>query len=282
MMPRRMAPRAGRTSHAAWVSYRVGSEASALRFAAMPATSLIDPHAERVGALVRDAFLAVLGDRLEALLAHGSAVTGGYIEGLSDFDVVVYLRGPLTLDDSLALQARLGEADHAPFAYLQISRAYDLDAPPPIEDRRLLIDGAYAELHGHHPKAWPFHDEDTLRASSDRVFDQLPAERAGQLRRWSLATGERRHRELRFQLTLLKPSLRALLVRLSEPVIEVWTAPYPELARRWTSHDPEFGARFASLLGGLPPAYEDEAATGAELLALLEAIATRVAVAGDR
>jgi len=61
-------------------------------------------------------------------------------------------------------------------------------------------------------------------------------------------------------------------VALGEPVLEVWTAPYPELARRWTAHDPEFGERFSRLLGALPALPDREAEVGEEMLALLEVI----------
>lgn len=238
----------------------------------MPATSLIDPAADRVGALVRDAFTGVLGERLDALLVHGSAVTGGYLPGFSDFDFLVYMHGPLLTADSDALQSRLGPADHSPFAYLQVSRLIDLDSPPAGDHRRSLIDGAYAALVGDHPDGWPFHDPDDLRARSDEILANLPALLVRARRHWSVATGERRRLEVRFYLTDIKPAVRALLVRLGEPVLEVWSAPYPELARRWSSHDTTNGPRFARLLQSLPPTQATEAATGTEMLALLEAI----------
>jgi hypothetical protein len=74
-------------------------------------------------------------------------------------------------------------------------------------------------------------------------------------------------------MTDLKPAIRATLVELGEPVVDVWTAPYPELARRWAAHDPERAARFQSLLDALPAAPEREAEIGEEMLLLLESIA---------
>lgn len=239
----------------------------------MPATSLIDPAAERVGTLVRDAFVEVLGERVDALLVHGSAVTGGYVPGFSDFDFLVYMHGPLSTDDSNAIQSLLGDSDHAPFAYLQASHIVDLDDPASVGQRFPLIDGAYATLVGDYPRGWPFHDAITLRDHGDAFLVSLPSLLARCRRAWSVATGERRRREIRYQLTDVKPALRALLVRLGEPALEVWTAPYPELARRWTTHDPTNGPRFARLLQSLPPTETTEAATGAEMLALLDAIA---------
>ncbi len=239
----------------------------------MPATSLIDPATERVGALVRDAFTEVLGERLDALLVHGSAVTGGYLPGFSDFDFLVYMHGQLSTDDSSAIQSRLGPADHAPFAYLQASHIIDLDNPASVDQRFPLIDGAYATLVGDYPVGWPFHDANTLRDHGNDFLGDLPSLIARCRRAWSVATGERRRREVRYQLTDVKPALRALLVRLGAPALKVWTAPYPELARRWTTHDPVNGPRFARLLESLPPSEATEASTGTEMLALLDAIA---------
>lgn len=74
-------------------------------------------------------------------------------------------------------------------------------------------------------------------------------------------------------MTDLKPALRTLLVELGEPALEVWSAPYPELARRWSRHDPARGARFSRLLNALPATGAGEVAAGEELLALLDEIA---------
>ncbi|MDA0352870.1 MAG: hypothetical protein O3A10_11750 [Chloroflexi bacterium] len=238
----------------------------------MTAVPLADPAAERVGALVADAFRAVLADRLEALLVHGSAVTGGYIEGYSDFDFVVFMRGSIGNTEARALQARLGEADHTPFEYLQVSRVVDLDAPPQGEARRLLIEGAYAALVGDYPQGWPFLDADALTARGAEVLAALPAALDRKRRHWAAATGARRTLEVRYHMTDLKPAVRAHLVVLGEPALEVWRAPYPELARRWSSREAAEGARFAHVLASLPAAHDREAAVGEELLALIEAI----------
>ena len=239
----------------------------------MPAVPLTDPAAERVGRLVRDAFVEVLGDHLEALLVHGSAVTGGYIEGFSDFDFLLFIRGELSTADARAAQSRLGEADHRPFEYLQISRVIDLDDPPAGECRRLLIDGAYAALRGDYPDGWPFLDEEALRARSRAVLAGLTALLERKRRHWAAATGARRTLEVRYHMTDLKPAVRAALVERGEPALEVWRAPYPELAHRWRGHDPVLGERFARLLAELPGARSREAALGEEMLSLLEAIA---------
>jgi hypothetical protein len=238
----------------------------------MTAVPLPDPAAERVGALVAGAFTEVLGDRLDALLVHGSAVVGGYIEGYSDFDFLVFMHGDLTTNEARALQACLGEVDHAPFDYLQISRLVNLDDPPVGEERRVLIDGAYARLIGEYPEGWPLHDAETLRARGAAVVAGLAGLLDRARRHWSAATGPRRTLEVRYYMTGLKPAVRAHLVSLGEDTLEVWTAPYPELARRWSAHEPALGDRFTRLLAALPPSNSGEVAAGEELLALIAAI----------
>lgn len=238
----------------------------------MPAVPLADAAAERVGQLVRSAFVDVLGVRLDALLVHGSAVTGGYIEGFSDFDFVLFMRGRLTADDAPALQARLGEVDHHPFDYLQVSRVVNLEEPPDAEGRRLLIDEGYASLVGDYPTGWPFLDEESLRVSGAEVLAGLPALMTLKRRRWAAATGARRTLEVRYHMTDLKPAVRSMLVEQGEPPLDVWRAPYGELARRWAVHDTERGARLSRLLDALPPTPAGEARVGEEMLALLEEI----------
>jgi hypothetical protein len=234
----------------------------------MTAVPLTDSSAQRVGAEVADAFRAVLTERLEALLVHGSAVAGGYIDGYSDFDFLVFMHGGLSGVDSRALQARLGAIDRGPFGYLQISEIVDVDEPP--EDRRLLIDGGYASLVGDYPTGWPLHDDGSLRLRGDEVFAGLPGVLERAYRHWAAANGPRRTLEVRYYMTSLKPAVRAHLVDLGEDVLEVWTAPYGELARRWQAREPESGGRFERLVASLPGVASDEAALGDELLALLE------------
>jgi predicted nucleotidyltransferase len=243
------------------------------------AAALADPHARRVGALIRDAFIDVLGDRLDALLVHGSALTGGYIEGFSDFDFLVFMRGPLSLDDAIALQRALGDVDHAPFAYLQVSRLIDLDVPPPETDRALLIEGGYARLLGDYPEGWPLLDAAALDRASRDVLADLRGLHDRQRHRWTVATGDRRRLELRYQLTVLKPAVRAHLVRLGGPPLEVWTSSYPELTRRWLRLEPALGARFRDLIARLPPPEGGEAAAGEAMLALIDEIAHHPATA---
>jgi hypothetical protein len=230
-----------------------------------------DEAAERVGRMVAEAYAGVLGDRLATFVTHGSSVTGGYIPGYSDLDFYLFMHGRLTFDDGIALQNRLGEADIAPFGYVQLSRVVDLDDPN--ERWQGAIDGAYVLVIGALPNGWTFHDEDSLRTRGREALDRIPARLDEYAERWSRATrGRTRERIVRNLITDVKPALRALLAELGEPVLDVWRAPYPDLARRWTMYDAEAGERFRRLLGQLPPPPDREADVGREFMKLLQTI----------
>jgi hypothetical protein len=238
----------------------------------MSAASLVDEHAERVAALVRDAFVGALGERLECLAVHGSAVTG-YLPGMSDFDFVLFMRGRLSLDDARALQAALGGVEIAPFTYLQLSRVVDLDDP---DERQVgLIDGAHALLHGAIPEGWAFHDAEELRERGREQLAALQQRWHSRNEDWSVEGGPRRTNRLRLFMTNVKPCTRALLVELGEPVIEVWTAAYPELAHRLRAHEPALAKHLDAVLASMPAGPDDEPHVGAEVLRLLDGIGRR-------
>jgi hypothetical protein len=236
-----------------------------------------DEHAARLGGVVAAAFGEVLGPRLRAVAVHGSAVTG-YIAGLSDFDFVVFMHGRLTLDDSIALQARLGSAEIAPFTYLQLSRVVDMDHAS--ERHTDLIDGAYVLAAGALPEAWAFHDAEVLRESGRQMLRQLHARRDSRTERWAVESGIRRTSLLRGLMTEVKPALRALLVEFGEPVLEVWTSPYPELARRMRRHDAALAGHLETVIASFPIANGNEPRVGADVLRLLEEVVEHAAGLG--
>ncbi|MQA00749.1 MAG: hypothetical protein GEU80_15735 [Dehalococcoidia bacterium] len=236
-----------------------------------------DEHAERVSGLVARAFGAVLGERLEAVAVHGSAVTG-YIPGFSDFDFVVFLHGQLSLEDSVALQSWLGAADIAPFTYLQLSRVIDLDEPG--ERHMGLVDGAYSMAHGALPAMWGFHDTETLRESGREALRGARQRRRSRLEDWAVEGGPRRTNRLRLFLTDVKPAVRALLTELGEPTLEMWNSDYFELSRRLGRYDATLGARLDRILDGLPAAGDREERIGAEVVWLLDEIDAMAASLG--
>jgi hypothetical protein len=243
----------------------------------VPEARYADEHAERVGYLVAEAFQETLGERLACLAVHGSGVTG-YIAGLSDFDFVVFMHGRLTLDDSIALQSLLGDADIAPFTYLQVSRVVNLDDPG--ERHTGLIDNAYVVAAGAIPEGWAFHDADVLRERGRDVLRENRGRWHSRNEYWSVEGGIRRSNLLRGLMTIVKPAVRALLVEYGEPVLEVWTSPYPELARRLRRYDAAIADGLEAVIASFPIAQEEEQCVGGEVLRLLDEIGARAEALG--
>jgi hypothetical protein len=187
----------------------------------------LDEQAAAVAKAVRDAFRAVLDDRLAALVIHGSAVTG-YIPRFSDFDFEAFLHGPLRPEDALDIGARLQRVELGPFAYLQLSRVIDVDDP----GARMagLIDDAYAVACGALPATWAFHSEAVLRERGREAIERIPSAVATCVEDATTARGDRHYRVVRYLATVLKPALRGLLAECSEPVLDVWRAPHDDLA----------------------------------------------------
>jgi hypothetical protein len=214
------------------------------------------------------AFDSVLGDRLVGLVVHGSAVTGDVIPGFSDFDFVVFAHGPLTARDGIKLQGAVGEIDPAPYAYIQLSRAVDVDGserPGP-----LFAPGAFRGIRGEVPSPEFIFTEETLRAHARESRADVARWFPSDIEGWATATGPRRSYMLRLLMTRLKPAVRTLLIEHGEDPITVWGASYLALADMWTAHSPGAGRRFRELVESLP--YRDEAATGNIAIELLEEI----------
>ncbi len=86
------------------------------------------------------------------LIAHGSAVKGGFIEGWSDIDLQLYLEpaafvhaNALALDVAVAIQRDLAEIDPSPFQFISC-RPVDArnpgSAPPPVPGAYSILDGS--------------------------------------------------------------------------------------------------------------------------------------------
>ncbi len=235
----------------------------------MGAAALATPEARAVGDLLVAAFREVLGKRLGVFVVHGSAVTG-YVAGFSDFDFVLFLHGPLSLDDGFALQQRLRATDYISFTYAQISRVIDLDDP--AERSTGLIDGAYAPLLGELPDGWTFHQEETLRERGRNVLLDIPHQLRSRNEDWATGTAVQRQRSIRLLATVLKPSLRALLCELGEPVMATWTSPYQVLSTAIARHDVRMATMLNGLLPMLPPTGQTESLVARLLFDLLVAI----------
>jgi hypothetical protein len=205
---------------------------------------------------------------MAALVAYGSAVTGDLVPSCSDFDVKLFLRGPLTVADARRCQAAIGGIDREPFAYVQLS-VIDVEgeAPAPI------LGPAYAVLKGGLDLGPYLHTEASLRASGDRGLADLPRWLAEDVADWAVDTGRARSRRVRVMVTRLKPAVRALLVRQGAEPLEVWAAVWPELLHELAGHDAALAEKAGAALARFPCAPEDEPELGVMLLDALMSIA---------
>jgi hypothetical protein len=223
------------------------------------------------------AFPDTLGDRLVALAAYGSSVDDSAIPNFSDFDLVAFLHGALSVSDAVAVQRCLGDLDTRPFVYLQ-TKFVDVDARP----QPAIIPGNVRVFWGAIPDVSDYlHDDQSLRSSGQAWLRALPELVAEDKAAWSVAAGSaRRQRLVRLLMTRLKPTVRAVLVEKGEPPSAVWLANWIGLASRWGKYEPEAGGILASLLVALPPRNRAaELDCGEAILRLLERV---VSAAGAR
>jgi hypothetical protein len=228
-----------------------------------------DDRAAAVAELVRSSFSEVLRDSLSAIAVHGSAVTG-YIPQFSDFDFVLFLTQQISLDQAKLLRRKFDKSSIDPFVYLQVSRVVRLDEPR--ERHEGLVEGAYSLIVGGLPAGWEFHSDETLRGRGNEAIERARQEVERRTPDWAVATGERQYQLVRFFATVLKPSLRGRLVRLGEPVQEVWRLAFGDLATLWGKHDPSAAQRLASWLAMLPPDPEKIGDVGDAALDLLQEV----------
>ncbi|MCC7363194.1 MAG: nucleotidyltransferase domain-containing protein [Dehalococcoidia bacterium] len=217
--------------------------------------------------VVASAFGQVLGPRLKAVVAYGSAVTGDVIPGYSDLDLAVFMEGRLSVGDAVVLQRAIGDCDRGEFAYLSLSHCVDVDVAPPIP---LFVPGAVRVVTGAELDRRWLHDDASLLAASERLLATLPARIAQRLADWTVAGPGERARQVRLLGMDLKPALRACLVRHREPIVETWAAPYRDLVTRWRRYNPVDAIELEALLGRLPPRPGDERSVGDRMLGLVE------------
>jgi hypothetical protein len=178
---------------------------------------------------------------------------------------LVVLDEPLPLDRAIDLQRRMPEPDGV--AYLQPS--YRLAGTPEPH----LVPGDFRVLSGTVPGGF-VHDEASLRASGAETLASLPAVVRQDALDWTGAVGERRARHVRLMTTRLKPAVRAHLVELGEPALEVWGMAWNDLAQRWKRHDEPRAEQLDDLIGLLRAWPRDERAAGEHLLLLLDELAS--------
>ncbi len=168
---------------------------------------------------------------LVSIVAHGSALKGGYVAGGSDLDLVLFLQpgllepgGALPLERAIALHRDLCRIDPWPFRYIQ-AYAYPRGRTPGPG----FVPGAYLVIAGE-PEI-PLASVPALVADAHRVLGSLdPEAAAGRVSSKLLQHGEDRlYRELRLLATDVWPVLYHVLTL--QPAAEpfaVWSLPKPD------------------------------------------------------
>jgi hypothetical protein len=134
----------------------------------------LTPEAQPVAFAAATVYLRHTRRWLIGLLAHGSALKGGFISGCSDVDMQLYLRdeafssdGALPFELGLAIQRDLAHISLGPFEYIQ---CYAL-SPHPRDGWVGPIPGAYHMILGRMPA--PEATADQLRDSARRALEEM-------------------------------------------------------------------------------------------------------------
>ncbi len=184
--------------------------------------SRVVPEAQAVVEKAAVVYMHHAGRDFVGLIAHGSAVKGGFIAGCSDVDLQLHLKtsafdenGLLPFERTVAIHRDLAHIDPAPFRYIQCYAFGGAQREGWVGP----IPGAYTVLAGVLPvdEATP----DELRASADALLRDLDP--GGRLGDTLLDHGEARlARQTRLLCTVVWPALFCwLIVRGGDPVA-VW------------------------------------------------------------
>lgn len=255
------------------------TNASVPALSGMPAEVAGLPHLDVTG-VIREArhivatagatYLRHTAPWFVGLIAHGSAVKGGFIPGCSDIDLQLYLdpaafavewRLPLAL--AAATHADLARIDVAPFAYLQCY-AFPCVLPP---GQVGPVPGAYTVLAGRLPLSPASAEE--LRAASERALARVAGVRAGISDKLLDVGGGKLEREVRFLCTDVWPTLPALLTVLGDDPLAAWALPKLAAIARLSADTPAGRAirAFDAAVRAYYPAQVDVAAALAVIAA---------------
>ncbi len=235
--------------------------------------SRVQPVAQEIVRAAARVFLHHTAPWFIGLLAHGSAVKGGYIRGCSDIDLQLYLaeeaftvHSQLPLELVLAIQRNLAQIDPAPFQYIQCYAKRTALAPGQVGP----IPGAYALLRGRLPIAEATAQQlhDAARAALARL-DPYPAYIAKDLLH---SGGDRLERTVRYACTDVWPVLYHVLVLHHGDAAYVWGLPKPD-AIALLPHASSVRHAITSFHAAVVAYYEQEASVERALTALRQAIA---------
>lgn len=153
------------------------------------------------------------------LVAHGSAVKGGYIPNSSDIDFQLYLTAEAFADDGelplplgMAIHKELAQLDPAPFRYIQCYALTDRLRPDWIGP----IPGAHHLVAGRIPV--PLATADALRASAKKDLAALQPDALNLLSHG----GGRLERMVRLHCTKVWPVLYQVAALQQDDPIRVW------------------------------------------------------------
>ncbi len=188
-----------------------------------------------------DACLVAFGEeRVEAVVAHGSAVKGGAIPGFSDADFQVYLTsdcfdGDGVIRDELAFatQARIGPLPWSEYGF-GYPQAFFLDARrlPAWREGMGPIPGTYRVLRGRLPETLGTPDAAFLRESAARYLKDLPRLIASDVSNFADSGDEQLPRRVRLLGTTVTPTLFHLLSLDAADAVEVWSLTKQEALER--------------------------------------------------
>lgn len=188
------------------------------------------PEAREIVAAATAVYLRHTAPWFVGLLAHGSAVKGGFIPGCSDIDLHLYLdpaalaaEGRLPLALARAIHHDLASIDPAPFAYLQCYTSGGNWVPA---GKVGPTPGAYTMIAGRLPI--PPASAAELVASSERVLARVATVRAGLADALLDVGGGKLERAVRFLCTDVWPTLPALLTLRGVDPLRAWALPKPE------------------------------------------------------
>lgn len=178
-----------------------------------------------------DACRDIFGDKVEAIILHGSAVKGGVIPGYSDIDFMVFLSPAAFRDDgtlpdeaAFAMQERIGPMPwrEAGFGYPQ---AYFYNAGRLPEWWTGPVPGAFRALVGELPDAAKATTEG-LRAGARRFLSEtLPGRLNGMVSNYADSADAQLPRRVRLLGTDLTPAVFSLASLHTDDLLLLWGRP---------------------------------------------------------
>jgi hypothetical protein len=212
------------------------------------------------------------GDAI-TIVAHGSAVKGGYLAGCSDIDLRLYVtpgrltaEGQLPLELALRIYQDVARLDPRPFRYAQLA-AHAVGS----NSGGGLIPGAYQIIYGD--ACVPLATSAELCHAAHAALGELDAEGyALRLGAHLLGGGYPHAQELRWLCTDVWPALYHLLVCDGGDPLAVWRLPKPDAIAR-TAADSEAGSAIRQFWRALNTHY----ATGETLPTALAALEAGIA-----